>query len=140
MILNTPQLIATFQILTFLGLINAFYLFWKLNKNSKLVCPINSDCNEVVRSKWSKIFFIRNEILGIFFFLLLFFAIPFILIFPSLEQIILKSLFPISLIGLAFSSFLVYVQTNILKKYCFYCLISTIITFLIFLNSFLLLF
>jgi len=55
MILNTPQLIATFQILTFLGLINAFYLFWKLNKNSKLVCPINSDCNEVVRSKWSKI-------------------------------------------------------------------------------------
>ena len=42
----------------------------------------------------------------------------------------------ITFFAFAFSLFLIYVQAKVLKEYCFYCLVSAGINFLIFLNIF----
>ena len=127
--------ITSLIVLALLGIIDSAYLAWTHFKKKPLSCPING-CEAVVESKWSKIFFVRNEVLGIVFYLAI--LVGAILLFQGLGIIgtlkIKIILVIMSAIGLLFSAFLVYVQAKIIKSYCFYCLISSLITLLIFLN------
>lgn len=126
--------ITTFIALTLGGLVNAGYLVRKHFQKKPLVCPFNHDCSVVTESKWGKIFFIRNEILGFLFYIFLLTNIIILIFNPELN--ILKTLILIStFLGLLFSIFLVLLQKYVIKDYCFYCIISAIITLLIFLNS-----
>lgn len=131
------QIIVSLIVLALLGIIDSAYLAWTHFRKKPLVCPIDG-CEAVVESKWSRIFFVRNEILGMGFYVVI--LAGSILLFQGLETVgnLLKikiSLVIFSLIGLLFSAFLVYVQAKIIKSYCFYCLISSFITLLIFLNT-----
>jgi uncharacterized membrane protein len=56
-------------ILAVVGLLDSWYIFYKKQKNEKLVCLVGQDCNEVVNSKYSHIYGIPNEVLGIIFYL-----------------------------------------------------------------------
>ena len=126
----------TFIALSVLGIINSGYLVYKHYKKKPLVCPLNHDCNVVTESKWSKIFFIRNDTLGLMFYILMFFSM---LLLTFNENLIPKLKFIILLatsFSLLFSIFLVLIQKYVIKDYCFYCLISAFLTLLIFLNSF----
>lgn len=118
-----------------MGFINSTYLAWQHYRKKPLVCPMNHDCGVVTESKWSSILFVRNEILGLLFFIFLL-AGGFIFIFSTA---ILENLFfylvLFSGLGVIFSIFLVFIQAHIIKDYCFYCLISAFLTLLIFLNS-----
>ena len=76
------QFIVTLIVLGLLGIVDASYIIWKSRKKQPLVCPIGGDCNTVLNSKWNKIFFIRNDVLGLLFYIsviigafLLFFSI-----------------------------------------------------------------
>ena len=125
----------TFIVLTIGGIVNAGYLLVKHYQKKPLVCPLNHDCSKVTESKWGKIFFIRNEVLGLLFFLFLFASILTLIFNPELS--ILRTLILIAVFfGLLFSIFLVLLQKYVIKDYCFYCLISAIITLLMFFNSF----
>ncbi|MBI2449193.1 hypothetical protein HYV49_02765 [Candidatus Pacearchaeota archaeon] len=123
------QFIVSLIVLALLGIIDSAYLAWTHFMKKQLVCPIDG-CEVVVESKWNKIFFVRNEILGLMFYIAV--LIGAILLFQGSS--IKIWLVIISGIGLLFSAFLVYVQARIIKSYCFYCLISALITLLIFLN------
>ncbi len=129
------QFIVSLIVLALLGIIDSAYLAWTHFMKKQLVCPIDG-CEVVVESKWNKIFFVRNEILGLMFYIAV--LIGAILLFQGSSIKILFSiktwLLVLSTIGLLFSTFLVYVQAKIIKSYCFYCLISSLITLLIFLN------
>lgn len=130
------QFIATLIVLGLLGMINTSYLIWKDRKKQPLVCPIGQDCNAMLNSKWNKILFIRNDILG-----LLFYAgvmVGAILLYFNTDGIVKTLLIIGSGIGVLFSGFLVFVQARIIKNYCFYCLVSAFLTLLIFLNVLLL--
>lgn len=128
------QLIALLIILGFIGLINSIYLFWHSFKKQPLVCPINKyDCNVVVQSKYNSIFGIKNEILGIVFYL--FVIISALIIFYTPSFVIKIFLTIVTFFALGFSVYLLYVQKYLLKNYCFYCIISALVSFLIFLNS-----
>ncbi len=129
--------IASFLVLAIGGLINASYLTVKHYQKKPLVCPINHDCSTVTESKWSHIFYIRNEFLGILFFLSILASILITIFSTSTIFISTISYFTPILtgIGLLFSSFLLLIQAFAIKKYCFYCILSAIITLLLFLNS-----
>ncbi|MBI2632507.1 hypothetical protein HYW75_05875 [Candidatus Pacearchaeota archaeon] len=129
----TSTAISSLIALSVIGLIDAAYISWHSLRKKPLVCPINKhDCNAVVQSSYGKFFGIKNEFLGIFYYL---FVIIFAMIFFFNNIVWIKYLLIISsLLALAASAYLFYVQKYILKNYCFYCIISAIINLLLFLN------
>ena len=126
---------ATFIVLSLAGLVNAGYLSYKHFQKKPLVCPINHDCNAVVESKWGHMFGVRNEILGILYYLAMFAGILIFILKPNLILDISNYIFIGTAIGLIFSAFLTYLQKFVIKEYCFYCLISALISLLLFINS-----
>ena len=122
-------------ILAILGIFDSGYLIKKRVKKQPLSCPIDGECEKVVESKWNAIFFIKNDILGLFYYVLILFLVLY-LFFVSEKFLLLTKIF--SGASLLFSLFLVFIQVKIIKKYCFYCLISAFINLLIFANVFVL--
>ncbi|MBS3086215.1 hypothetical protein J4422_00765 [Candidatus Pacearchaeota archaeon] len=62
------EFLATLIVLGILGMIDTGYLIWKQKKKQLLVCPIGQNCNVVLESRWNKVFFIKNEIIGFLFY------------------------------------------------------------------------
>ena len=125
------EFFASLIVLSFLGVVNASYLTWKHYRKQPLECPITGGCEAVVESRWSKIFFVRNEVLGVLHYLFVL-AAALAIFFVQAD---IKTFLIFETGGaLLFSIFLVYVQAKIIKKYCFYCLVSALISLLIFLN------
>lgn len=131
------QFLTTFFVLSLGGMFNAGYLLWKTSQKKKhpLVCPLNHDCGVVTESKWAKVFGIRNEILGFTFFITMFLAILGTVLIPAYEEFLMLFILIGASAAFLFSLFLVFLQAFVIKDYCFYCIISAIITTLLFLNS-----
>ena len=126
-----PEFAVSLIVLAILGIFNSGYLIKKRVKKQPLICPINGSCNKVVESKWNAIFFIKNDVLGLFYYIFVLF-LAFYLLFMSEKLLILTKI--ISGLSLLFSLVLVFIQAKIIREYCFYCLISALINLLIFLN------
>lgn len=133
--MTAPPYITSFLVLCLVGAFNAGYLVWAHRKKKPLVCPLDHDCSTVTESKWSRIFFIRNDTLGFFFFLSLLLGSLVTFILPVFGPSLVWFLFLATGVGLLFSVFLIGIQVYALKDYCFYCCISAVITLLLFLNS-----
>ena len=104
-------------------------------KNTPLVCPVGFDCHSVVHSHYSRLFGAPVEILGMIYYALISFAYLFFILFPmsnalSVDISILLSI--LSLLAFLFSLYLISVQIFILKKGCSWCIVSAIISSLIF--------
>ena len=129
--------IASFIALSIGGIINSGYLVYKHQNGVKkpLVCPMDHDCSVVTESKWSKIFGVRNEILGFLFFIFVFLAMLSTFVFTEFTATIYLLLFIFTGGAVLFSGFLVLVQIYAIKDYCFYCIISAILTLLVFINT-----
>ena len=126
--------ITTFIVLVLLGIIDSGYLFYKYKTKSQLSCPLHSDCNAVINSKWGKFLGVKNEIWGILFYLTLLFLI--IAVYFSLNFVYLPFLiFSVTLLGVLYSIYLVFIQVKKIKEYCLYCLLSALINFLLFING-----
>lgn len=125
---------ASFIILSILGAINAGYLVIKHYTKKPLMCGIGK-CEIVTESKWSKIFYFRNDTLGLLFYIFLTIAVSSIYFF-NLQNIFYLTIIIITGLVLSFSAFLVYLQFYIIKEKCIYCLFSAIINLLLFINSF----
>ena len=123
------QLITMLAVLSILGVIDSIYLYYKHSKKQPLVCLLNTNCNAVLNSKWSHIFGIRNELFGIAYYSLIF--IGSFVLFYNETHFIHISLRLISFLAMIFSAFLIYLQKYVIKEYCFYCIISAIISLLI---------
>lgn len=116
-------------LLSMAGIIDSGYLVLKHYSKKPLRCLMGSkNCSKITESKWAKIFGIRNDHLGLIYYILLLIAI--VGLFKGYQ--IAGYLLWFSIIALVFSLFLVYVQRGILKEYCFFCLISAVINLLIF--------
>ena len=112
-------------LLAAVGLIDSGYIFYKKLRNEKLICFIGKDCNKVIKSKYSSVFGIPNELIGIFFYIG-------ILGFVLLSQLGIEAFLGVQLVllvqavtFLAFLSsfFLTTIQIFILKEWCEYCLL-----------------
>jgi len=109
-------------------------------KNTPLICPRGFDCHDVVHSDYSKFLGMPTELLGMTYYGISAFTY-FIFIFfnNSVPTILVGVLLVVSLSAVLFSLYLLSVQFFILKKSCSWCIISTTISVLMFILSFLLL-
>ena len=122
-----------------LGIMNAGYLAFKHREGKPLVCPIEHDCNAVVESTWNKILGIRNEYLGLLYYIALFAAAIAAVTSPFAATHVDRYVVWVTGAGVLYSAFLTGVQIFALKDYCFYCLLSALTSLLLFINSFFLL-
>lgn len=129
--------LASFLALAVGGIITSGYLVWKHYRKQKqpLVCPLNHDCSVVTESRWSHIFYVRNEVLGLLFYVGMIIAglgVAFLTDYAGLLRLAIKIS---TALGGLFSLFLVFIQIKVIKDYCFYCLISAVITLLLLVNG-----
>ena len=123
-------------LLSILGFLNAFYLYYQhvreIKLGKKMFCLLGGDCGAVVGSKYGKTFGVKNEKLGMSYYLLLIIYILIIQFFPQIggkfEMWVKLSM----MIAAAFSLYLLFLQAVVLKKFCSWCLIAIFINLLIF--------
>ncbi len=116
-----------------IGIIISSFLIYKRATKKQLICPINDSCNKVLESRYSHIFYIKNDAIGLLFYLFFLFLLLYFLFYSNNSSIILTIIKIISGIAVLFSAFLTYIQSKIIKAYCFYCLSSALINLFIFL-------
>jgi uncharacterized membrane protein len=123
--------IILFYLINFLLLISfiiSVYLTFQHYNSKNLVCFLNSKCDLVLNSKYSKIYNIPISLIGVIYFGIYLILINFFL--KKLNKIILIIY---SLAGAVVGFLLIMIQFFILKTFCSYCLIvdlSTIFSFL----------
>ena len=114
------------------GLIVSLYIRIKKSRNEKLFCIIGRDCDSVVRSKYSSVIGIPNEVIGTSYYVAAFaFATIKILNIP-IELPNHAVLVLVSLTAFIYSLYLSCVQIFVLKKICGLCLLANMINIIIF--------
>jgi len=115
----------------------AFHIRRKKNRTEKLVCPLNSNCETVVHSRYSTFLGLPLEWWGLGYYSLIALAhlallfsspAPAILILPML-------VLWLTVFAFLFSFYLTYVQAAKLHEWCAWCLISALFCSIIFLTS-----
>ena len=109
-----------------LGLAASLYIFIKKSKKQPLVCYVDMGCNVVVNSKYSRMFGVPNEVIGVLYYGGV--TVLGILVLAGAE-FLANPLFLLLFLGIAagsvlFSLVLIFVQAFILKSWCEYCLVS----------------
>ena len=120
------------NIILFLIVINAlvsFYLYLSELENQPIICVPNSSCTKVLKSEYSQIYGMSISLLGFIYFIFLFLLT--LVAFVNKDFISAGVIF--SFLGFIFSIYLIYLQFNVIKDYCVYCLIIDSVTITIFL-------
>lgn len=117
-----------FGVLILLGFSDSIFLTWEHYTLTSIGCPISPwiNCLAVTSSKYSEIFGIPLSLLGSFYYLFLF-------IFLIKKETMFRHFFIItSGLGVMFSLYLIYIQAFAIGLFCLYCLLSALVSFLIF--------
>ena len=117
------------------GFFLAFYIHRKKAAHRPLVCPLKSNCNAVIRSRYSKFFGIPVELLGMFYYALVAASYVIFLKFPELmpSVVVLGVLFMTSA-AFVFTIYLLVIQAFVLKQWCTWCLMSAGLCTIIFIS------
>jgi uncharacterized membrane protein len=120
-------------ILAFAGFLDAVYLSAKYFLHQEVACSLISGCNEVLGSKFAHIGPIPLALLGVIYYLTLIILAGIYLQTknPSIKRWVIG----IVTLGIIVSVCLVVLQVVIIKAICVYCMISAIITLLLFATS-----
>lgn len=122
-------------ILSILGFINAYYLHYQYKQykvyGKEMFCLIGGKCADVVSSKYGTTFGIKNEVIGMAYYGLLSVYLLVSILIPSLGQNIIFLAKIAAIVALIFSTYLLFVQTVVLKTLCSWCLIAIIINIMI---------
>ena len=120
--------------LSLIGFMASFYIYYSKKRHKHLFCPLGHNCDAVVKSKYGKTFGMENTIPGMLYYvLILAYGLLMILnrnIFKG--SIIYYFIVSASIGSVLFSVYLTGVQAFVLKKWCDYCIISSIASALIF--------
>lgn len=110
--------------LSAIGISETVYLIRKRIAAEKPICPIGEGCALVLTSRWSKIFIVPNDILGLLFYISASFISAFLVI--GIEPLVLWNfILKLSVaIGALLSLFFVYLQWRVIHAWCFWCLMS----------------
>ena len=107
-----------------IGISETVYLIRKRIASEQPVCPIGDDCATVLSSKYSRIFIVPNDILGLISYIIIATIAAFLVIeipLAPLWALILKILISIASI---MSLILTYLQWRVIRAWCFWCLMS----------------
>lgn len=118
--------------LSCVGLAEAVYLVQTRRASQRPVCVIGQNCHLVLESRYNRMFGVHNDVLGVIFYVaaLALTAILFLDIRPAdFWNLILDIMISA---GAVMSLFLIYLQWRVIKAWCFWCLMSTATTLLMF--------
>lgn len=118
-------------VLALVGVLDAGYLVYEHYSNFIPPCPAHGtwivDCGAVLRSQYSEIFGIPLALLGLLHYALLTIWVSFV---PKKWAKYLALLE--SCAGAVFSIYLVYLQLGVVHAICLYCMVSALVSFIIF--------
>ena len=118
-------LINIIRIASFIGIFLTGYIVHKKSKNEKITCQFKDQCNEVLYSKYSKVLGISTPTLGLLYYILILIGAIF-----ATQELLLPILIVAS-VAFAFSIFQTSIQIFVLKKWCSWCLETTVLNMLI---------
>ena len=120
-------------ILSVIGFSISFYIFYTKKHDKKMYCIVGENCDEVVKSTYGKTFGIENTIPGMTYYCFVFFYGIASLTNQNIFKgsIIYYSLVIAGIGSVLFSVYLTAVQAFVLKKWCEYCIVSSISSLLI---------
>ena len=122
-------------IFSLVGFLVSFHIWNKKKHKEKLVCIVGKNCEAVVRSKYRKTFGIDNTIMGMTYYFIMIILTSFQVfseIFISGTIILWETI--ITGGATIFSLSLIFIQLRVIKEWCEYCLISSLMSILIFLT------
>ena len=115
----------------------SLYIHRKKRTQKRLVCPIGFDCDAVIHSKYSRFLGVPLEIGGMLYYAMI--SIVYLLLFTIPDFFSpAVSLFALVISGLAllFSIYLTVIQMFAIKQWCSWCLISAVLSAVIFAAAF----
>ena len=114
----------------------SLYIYYTKKHHKQLVCPIGSDCNAVVTSRYSKFLGVPLEYLGMFYYAITFAAYV-VLIFAShlISEPFLSGLIILTAAAFFFALYLLFVQAFLLRQWCIWCILSAALSIGIFIIS-----
>lgn len=111
-----------------IGISETVYLIKQRMAGAKPVCFIGGGCSEVLESKYNKFFgLIYNDLLGLVFYVLV--SVLTGLMVLEIGNISVM-IFGLIIGGALASVYFTYLQWQVIKKWCFWCLMSAITTWL----------
>jgi uncharacterized membrane protein len=110
--------------LALLGVGISSYIRFKKTKKHPLICLLNTDCNAVINSKYSKFLGIPVELLGLAYYSFFTVAYTYILFSPAFTNRIEFILGALAFLGAGFSIYLISLQAMVIKEWCMWCLAS----------------
>ena len=136
---------AVIAILGVCGFFTARHIYKHKKMAKPLVCPMKFSCHEVVHSNYSKLFGIPLEVWGMTYYAIVVLGYAILLILPpffpeGLPYPVFLALLPLiflasaifSFLAFIFSLYLLGVQMFVLRKGCSWCILSALISVLIF--------
>ena len=113
-----------------IGISETMYLVRKRIASERPICPIGGGCEIVLTSRYNKMFFLPNDLLGLLAYIAIatlsaFLVIPFGPII--LWQILLLLLVTISTLA---STLFIFLQWKVIRAWCFWCVMSASTIFL----------
>lgn len=112
--------------LSCIGISETVYLIKKRLLSQKPICLIGEDCLKVLTSKYSKIFIIPNDIMGLLFYTFCSLIAAFLVIGVAPLPLWDNTVRILIAIGSLLSVFFTYLQFRIIKAWCFWCLMSAL--------------
>lgn len=118
------------------GLGVALYIYYTKRYHKQLVCPIGSDCNAVITSRYAKFLGVPLEYWGMFYYAVIIAAYVILIFAPQLlSEIFLSGLIMLTAAAFFFSLYLLFVQAFLLRQWCIWCLLSAMLSIMIFIIS-----
>ena len=119
--------------LSLIGFAVSFYIYHTKTYNKQMYCIVDEDCDAVVKSKYGKTFGIENTIPGMLYYVFIFSYGLVMLLNGNIFKggIIYYLIVSASIGSVLFSIYLTAVQAFVLKKWCEYCIVSSITSLLI---------
>jgi uncharacterized membrane protein len=133
--LFTPYLML---LLSFIGIVIAFYDSFSVYTGKLLWCPPPIDgCNTVAYSMYASIFNVPRGYFGLVFYLSMF-AISALLAYDKFSRGLCLGAFLLTALGVLLSICFQYIEITFIRAFCVYCMISFILTLLLFFYAFIL--
>ncbi len=126
--------------LSCIGISETVYLIRTRLALQKPVCIIGQKCTVVLESKYSTIFIIPNDVLGLLFYIACSLVSSFLVIGIGPLNLWDLSIKILIISGSLLSIFFTYLQFKVIKAWCFWCLMSALtiwlMTIIILFNNF----
>lgn len=107
------------------GFLLSFYIRHKKQTREKMTCPLDSDCDAVIYSEYSRFLGIPVEILGLLYYGLIAVSYALFLVLPAFASpLIVFSVLALTTAAFLFSLYLTFIQAFALKQWCTWCLMS----------------